>query len=255
MTDRYSYIWEYEVPPEAEAEFLTRYAPDGSWVRLFRRAPGYIGTDLYRDRDRPERFVTVDHWRSEAAFREFRERFAAEFEALDRECARLTRREAALGRLRPVASPIEHYERGGFTVSTDPARLDVAAIHRFLSTSYWAQGIPLDRVRRSLEGSLCFGLYGPEGQVGLARVITDGATFAYLCDVYVLPEHQGQGLGRWLMECVMGSPRLQGLRRWMLVTRDAHRLYRPLGFATPSNPSGIMEIVRPGIYLTGDAGS
>jgi GNAT superfamily N-acetyltransferase len=144
---------------------------------------------------------------------------------------------------------IERYQRGEYTVTTDPDRLDPAAIHRYLTRSYWAEGISLELVERSLSRSLCFGLYGPAGQVGLARVITDEATFAYLCDVYVLAEHQGRGLGRWLMECVMGSPRLRGLRRWMLVTRDAHRLYRGLGFAPPAAPEGIMEIVRPGLYL------
>lgn len=102
MSDEgYAYIWEYEVLPGAEAEFLAHYAPGGSWAALFRRAPGYLGTDLYRDRARPERFITIDRWQTEAAFREFRRRFAAEFEALDRRCAGLTRQEAALGEYRP----------------------------------------------------------------------------------------------------------------------------------------------------------
>jgi GNAT superfamily N-acetyltransferase len=96
-------------------------------------------------------------------------------------------------------------------------------------------------------------LYAPEGQIGLVRVITERATFAYLCDVYVLPAYQGQGLGRWLMECVMGSPQLQGLRRWMLVTRDAHRLYEGAGFSVAENPGRIMEIVRPGLYRSAEA--
>jgi GNAT superfamily N-acetyltransferase len=143
---------------------------------------------------------------------------------------------------------IEHYERGPYVVSTDPARLDAPAVHRFLSTSYWADGIGIDLVRRSLEASLCFGLYAPEGQIGLVRVITDRATFAYLCDVYVLPAYQGQGLGRWLMECVMASPQLQGLRRWMLVSRDAHRLYEHVGFRVAANPERVMEIVHSGLY-------
>jgi GNAT superfamily N-acetyltransferase len=142
----------------------------------------------------------------------------------------------------------EQYRRDGYLVSTDPARLDATAIHRYLRTSYWAEGIPIDTVRRALAGSLCFGLYADEGQVGLVRVITDRATFAYLCDVYVLPEHRGRGLGRWLITCVMGSPQLQGLRRWLLVTRDAHELYRPAGFTVAAEPGRIMEIVRPGIY-------
>lgn len=99
--ERYTYIWEYEVAPSTEAEFLTHYGPEGEWVKLFRRAEGHIATELYRDRTRPGRFITIDHWRSEAAFRTFRARFAAEFEALDARCARLTRREASLGEFRP----------------------------------------------------------------------------------------------------------------------------------------------------------
>jgi heme-degrading monooxygenase HmoA len=104
MTDeRYTYIWEYEVPPANEAEFLFHYAPDGTWADLFRRAEGYLSTELYRDRSRPERFVTIDHWRTEADFREFRSGFSAEFEALDRRCAALTRREASLGEFKSAA--------------------------------------------------------------------------------------------------------------------------------------------------------
>jgi len=143
---------------------------------------------------------------------------------------------------------IEQYERGTYVISTAPERLDVQAIHAYLRGSYWAEDIPFEVVERSLRGSLCFGLYAPEGQVGLARIITDHATFAYVCDVYVLPQHRGQGLGRWLMECVMGSPQLQGLRRWMLVTRDAHGLYQQVGFRPVANPTGVLEIARPGMY-------
>jgi GNAT superfamily N-acetyltransferase len=145
---------------------------------------------------------------------------------------------------------VEQYERDPYLISTDPARLDVEAIHRYLASSYWAENIPLEVVRRSLAGSLCFGLYAPapDGQVGLVRVITDRATFAYLCDVYVLPDHRGRGLARWMVECVMGSPQLQGLRRWMLVTRNAHRLYEPFGFSVTDSPDRIMELVRPGLY-------
>jgi GNAT superfamily N-acetyltransferase len=138
--------------------------------------------------------------------------------------------------------------RGAFTVSDDPARLDIVAIHAYLSRSYWAEAIPLDLVRRSVAGSLCFGLYHGDRQIGLARVITDRATFAYLCDVYVLEKYQGQGLGQWLMETVMAHPELQGLRRFSLVTRTAHRLYTPLGFTSVANPERHMEIVRPGMY-------
>ena len=103
IDDRYSYLWEYTVAPDQEAEFLAHYAPDGTWADLFRRAPGYLGTELYRDREQPDRFLTLDHWRDEAAFRAFRSHFAAEFEALDRRCSRLTIRESSLGELRPAS--------------------------------------------------------------------------------------------------------------------------------------------------------
>lgn len=144
----------------------------------------------------------------------------------------------------------EHH-RDGFTVSTDPARVDVNAAHAYLATSYWAEGIPRDVVERALQGSLCFGLYEGERQIGLARVITDRATFAYLCDVYVLPERRGLGLGRWLMECVMAHPDLQGVRRFSLVTRDAHELYRPFGFTEIEQPERHMAITRPDLYKRG----
>ena len=146
-----------------------------------------------------------------------------------------------------------HHEhrRDGFTVSTDPTRLDVDAVQAYLATSYWAEGIPREIVEKSLRGSLCFGLYEAGRQIGLARVITDRATFAYLCDVYVLPEHRGRGLGRWLMECVMAHPDLQGLRRFSLVTRDAHDLYRPFGFTEIEQPERHMAIVRPDLYKRG----
>lgn len=153
----------------------------------------------------------------------------------------------------PFSEYHREHHRDGFTVSTDPSRLDVDAVHSFLTTSYWAEGIPRETVERSLRGSLCFGLYEGDRQTGLARVITDGATFGYLCDVYVLPELRGQGLGTWLMECVMAHPDLQGLRRFSLVTRDAHELYRPFGFQEIRSPEGRMEIVRPGLYKTTDS--
>ena len=99
--ERYTYIWEYEVLPAHEVEFLAHYSPGGTWVKLFRRGAGHLGTELYRDRAKPERFVTIDHWRTEAAFQEFRSRFAAEFDALDHECTRFTRHETPLGAFRP----------------------------------------------------------------------------------------------------------------------------------------------------------
>jgi GNAT superfamily N-acetyltransferase len=122
-------------------------------------------------------------------------------------------------------------------VSTDPARLDVGRIHRFLSTAYWSAGIPRDVVARSIAHSLPFGLYAASGeQAGFARVVSDRATYAYLGDVYVETPHRGRGLGKFLVSCVLAHPELQGLRRWALATADAHGLYARHGFAPPANP-------------------
>jgi GNAT superfamily N-acetyltransferase len=143
---------------------------------------------------------------------------------------------------------VTEWRRDGFTVSTDRSKLDRKAIHKFLAGSYWATGIPRDVVDRSIEGSLCFGVFESDRQVGFARVITDSATFAYLADVFVLESHRGRGLAAWLMECILAHPELQGLRRWMLVTRDAHPLYRKSGFRDLAHPERIMEMTFPGIY-------
>jgi GNAT superfamily N-acetyltransferase len=141
------------------------------------------------------------------------------------------------------------WERHGYVVSTDPVRLDVAAVHTYLTQSYWAAGIPLEIVARSLANSLCLGLYATGGaQVGLARVVTDRATFAYLCDVYVLEDHRGRALGKFLMECVQAHPDLQHLRRTMLVTADAHGLYAQFGFGAPARPERLMERTDPDVY-------
>ncbi len=146
-------------------------------------------------------------------------------------------------------------ERDGYAVSTDPARLDAAAIHDFLSyESYWAHGIPLAVLEKALANSLCFGLYAGRRQVGLARVITDRSTYCYLCDVYVLESERGRGLGRWLIECVVRHPELQGLRRMSLVTADAHALYADFGFVAPANPERYMEKLDPDVYRRGDGG-
>jgi GNAT superfamily N-acetyltransferase len=138
--------------------------------------------------------------------------------------------------------------RGNYLISTDPARLDLAVIHDFLTNSYWAKGIPLTTVRKSIEHSLCFGVYDENRQVGLARVVTDYATFAYLADVFILASHRGQGLSKWLMECVVGHPDLQGLRRWLLMTRDAHGLYQKVGFRSLPSPEWVMEILDRDVY-------
>jgi GNAT superfamily N-acetyltransferase len=138
--------------------------------------------------------------------------------------------------------------RDHFCISTDPARLDLQAVHAYLSRAYWSEGIPIDTVAKAIEGSLCFGLFDGARQIGLARVITDKATFAYLCDVYVLEEYRGQGLGKWLMDAVLLHPDLQNLRRFMLLTRDAHGLYEQFGFTTVTQTRSYMEIAPPDIY-------
>jgi len=144
------------------------------------------------------------------------------------------------------------WHRDGHTVSTDPARLDLAMIHGFLSTCYWAEGIPLEIVRRSIEHSVNFGIYedASGSQVGYGRVITDRATFGYLGDVFVLDGHRGRGLSKFLMECVDGHPELAGFRRWVLLTRDAHALYSRFGWAPIAKPERYMERWAPDIYRT-----
>jgi len=138
--------------------------------------------------------------------------------------------------------------RNEYLVSDDPQRLDLVVIHKFLSNSYWSPGLPMDVLRRAVSGSLCFGLYHKNAQIGFARVITDSATFAYLCDVFVLEGYRGQGLGHWLIETLATHPNLQGLRRIVLVTRDAHGLYEKFGFRPLGRPDGYMEMHRPDIY-------
>jgi GNAT superfamily N-acetyltransferase len=149
----------------------------------------------------------------------------------------------------------EAYEarRGPFLVSDDRSRLDLGVIHGFLRTAYWSTGVPREVVERAVEGSLCFGLFEHDKQVGFARAITDRATYAYLADVFVLPSHRGRGLARWLMECVMAHPGLQGLRRFSLVTRDAHALYRPFGFEALDQPDRYMERFAPDVYARQEA--
>lgn len=135
-------------------------------------------------------------------------------------------------------------------VSTDKAELDLPLIHRFLSTqAYWSQGIPEETVARAVAGSLCFGGHVEGvGQVAFARVVSDFATFAYLADVFVLPEHRGRGYSKQLVAEIMAHPHLQGLRRFMLATSDAHGLYAPYGFVAPAKPQSLMEVLHPDIY-------
>jgi len=144
--------------------------------------------------------------------------------------------------------PIEVH-RAPYTISTDPARFDLDAIHAYLTRSYWCTGIPRETVERAVRNSLGFGLYDGSGaQVGFARVITDSATFAYLCDVYILENHRGKGLSKWMMEVVLAHPSVQGLRRFLLATRDAHTLYEKFGFTPIAKPQNFMNIHRPDIY-------
>jgi GNAT superfamily N-acetyltransferase len=141
-----------------------------------------------------------------------------------------------------------------YEVSTDVSRLDVDVIHAFLSQVYWSPGIPREVIVRGIEGALCFGVYRGSEQVGFARVITDRATFAYLSDVFILEAHRGRGLSKRLMEAIMTHPDLQGLRRFVLSTRDAHGLYEQFGFGPLANPDRMLEILRRDIYLNQDAG-
>jgi GNAT superfamily N-acetyltransferase len=164
----------------------------------------------------------------------------------------------------PAANPAEviEHRHWQFLISTDPARLDLDLIHNFLTNCYWAKGIPKDVVVRSIEHSLCFGIYDESNetsslvtnpralQFGFARVISDFATVAYLGDVFVLESHRGRGLGKWMMECIMRHPALQGLRRWILLTRDAHELYAKVGFTPLKVPERYMELHCPDVYET-----
>jgi GNAT superfamily N-acetyltransferase len=143
---------------------------------------------------------------------------------------------------------IREHRKGKFVISTDKQRIDLGIVHGFLTESYWAKGIPREVVARSIENSLCFGVYGHGKQVGFARVITDYATYAYIGDVFVLESYQGDGLGKWLMECILRHPWLQGLRRWSLATMDAHGLYAKFGFTPLKTPERFMELHDPKVY-------
>ncbi len=139
----------------------------------------------------------------------------------------------------------EEYSKDGYRITTDRESMDAGEIHGYLSRSYWARGRPRSVVEKSIRHSLCFGLFEGDAQIGFARVVTDYATFAYLADVFVLESHHGLGLGKWLLECVMAHPELQGLHRWNLATRDAHGLYARHGFTPLSRPEDYMEIMAP----------
>ncbi|WP_374948237.1 GNAT family N-acetyltransferase [Mucilaginibacter sp.] len=134
----------------------------------------------------------------------------------------------------------------GFIISTDKALIDFDAVCNYLiNDSYWAKGMPIEKVRTAIDNSLCFGIYKNGKQAGFARIITDKATFAYLCDVFVLPDCRSMGLSKWLVQTILAHPELQGLRRWSLATLDAHGLYRQFGFAEITNPERWMQIYTP----------
>jgi N-acetylglutamate synthase-like GNAT family acetyltransferase len=138
--------------------------------------------------------------------------------------------------------------QGAYTISTDNDRLDIPFIHAFLSGSYWAENIPVATVAKSIAGSLCFGVYEGDKQIGFARVITDKATFGYLADVFIDTVYRGHGLSKWLMDTIMAHPDLQGLRRFMLATKDAHGLYAQYGFTPLGFVDRWMNIHKPGLY-------
>ncbi|HEU5168771.1 MAG TPA: GNAT family N-acetyltransferase [Chitinophagaceae bacterium] len=140
------------------------------------------------------------------------------------------------------------FTKDGFTISTEKEKLDIDLIQSFLNRTYWAEGISKEIIRRSIDGSLCFGVFENDKQVGFARMITDKATFAYLADVFIIEGYRGRGLSKWLMEVIMSHPDLQGLRRMILATKDAHGLYKQFGFTPLINVERWMHILDPDVY-------
>lgn len=145
--------------------------------------------------------------------------------------------------------PHREWTRPPLLISTDPARLDLAVIHKFLAEeSYWARNIPKALVRKSIAHSRCYGLYEGPSQLGFGRLITDYATFAYVGDIFILASHRGQGLSKWLVECMLSDPEVQGLRNWTLYTKDAQSLYARFGFRPPEDPLSVMTIKKKNPY-------
>jgi GNAT superfamily N-acetyltransferase len=142
----------------------------------------------------------------------------------------------------------EKFENGKYTISTDKSLLNIVFIHGYLSRSYWAEDIPKEIVKKSIENSLCFGIYKNGTQVGFARVVSDYSTFAYLADVFVIEEERGKGLSKWLMECILKHKQLQGLRNFSLLTKDAHTLYEKFGFINLEKPQNFMAIKKDNFY-------
>ena len=143
-----------------------------------------------------------------------------------------------------IPPQLREFIREDYVISTDPSRLDLNWIHYYLTNdAYWARGIPYQTFKKSTENALCFGVYHQERQIGFARVISDFATFAYVGDLFIAQNYRRQGLGKWLLKIILNFPELQDLRRWMLVTADAHGLYEPQGFVPLRHPENVMEIV------------
>src|ERR1041385_2078138 len=136
-------------------------------------------------------------------------------------------------------------QHDSFTISTDPARLDLDIICDFLKRAYWANTRPRERTERAIKNSLVFGLYDGEQQIGLARVVSDYSIFAYLCDVFIHEDYRIHGLGKWLIQTVMEHPDLKDVRRWLLVTNDAHGLYNQFGFGSIEDPEHWMQKIQP----------
>ncbi len=137
----------------------------------------------------------------------------------------------------------------GYEISTEKSAINFEVVYNYLNgDSYWAQGIPKEKLKKAIENSICFSVLKEQEQVGFARVISDHATFAYICDVFILPKARGNGLSKWLVQTIMNHPDLQGLRRWSLATFDAHGLYKQFGFKEVSRPDRWMEIFKP--YIT-----
>ncbi|HEX4373001.1 MAG TPA: GNAT family N-acetyltransferase [Puia sp.] len=142
-----------------------------------------------------------------------------------------------------------NWQKENFIISDEKEKLNAEYIHDYLSNkSYWAENIPLETVKKSIDGSICFGMYENEKQIGFARVVTDKATFGYLADVFIDENYRGRNLSKWLMEIIMAYPELQGLRRWMLGTKDAHSLYEKFGFEALENPKRVMHIYNADVY-------
>jgi GNAT superfamily N-acetyltransferase len=141
------------------------------------------------------------------------------------------------------------YQNKNYQISTDKSKINIALVHNYLCYhSYWAEGIPVDVVQRSIENSLCFAVYNKDEQVGFVRVMSDLATYAYLADLFIIPEERGKGLSKWLMRVIMDHPQLQGLRRFVLATKDAHGLYAQFGFTAYADADRLMTIGNPDIY-------